>query len=117
MATTAEIDFMYGVGEAVKTLRPNSVFTLYNREFIEWSDKSGAAPPSWDEVETQMELDKIEFEKTQYGRDRKTEYNAYLSSEDQLDNIWHAINSGQSIDHTSEWFQSIKKIKEKYPKP
>jgi hypothetical protein len=113
MATQTEINFMYGVGEAVKKLRPNSIFTLYNRNFIEWDDKSGASPPAWEEVETQIELDKAEYNKTQYARDRKEEYG---SAEEQIDALWHEINSGKVIDQNSHWFQTRKKIKEKYPK-
>ena len=41
---------------------------------------------------------------------------AYPSITDQLDMLWHAINNGENL-KDSQWFNSIKEVKEKYPKP
>jgi hypothetical protein len=41
----------------------------------------------------------------------------YPSLVDQLDQLWHDMNSGTIPGkETSEWFQSIAEVKEKYPK-
>jgi len=39
----------------------------------------------------------------------------YPSLGDQLDMLWHAINS-DSLDKTSSFYTSIKNVKDKYPK-
>jgi len=40
----------------------------------------------------------------------------YPSVGDQLDMIWHTLNEGKPLDKTSEWFLSVKSVKDKYPK-
>jgi hypothetical protein len=103
---------MYGISDAVKQLRPNAIFELTNTKFTQWFDKTGLQPPSWDEVMEQFEKNRIEFERQQYARDRSKEY---ASTGEQLDQIWHAINSGVDLKE-SEWFKNIQATKEKYPK-
>lgn len=51
----------------------------------------------------------------QYGRLRKDQYKII---EEQLDSLWHDVNSGFFGDNAkkSNWFKGIKTIKEKYPK-
>lgn len=41
----------------------------------------------------------------------------YARIEDQLDMLWHELNANGTISTTGEWFNSIKNIKEKFPKP
>jgi 4-hydroxyphenylpyruvate dioxygenase-like putative hemolysin len=48
----------------------------------------------------------------QYKESRTT---AYPSLTDQLDMLWHAIDSG-TLDKTSEFYTSISAVKAKYPK-
>lgn len=40
----------------------------------------------------------------------------YPQISDQLDMIWHEINSSGSISNTGDWFNSIKDIKDTFPK-
>lgn len=107
-------DFLYGIGEAVKTLRPNAVFCIVNTNITEWEDPTGSEPPAWSEVMEQLEKDKKLYESIEYARFRKKEY---PKAEDQVDELWHLVSSGGKIDQSSNWFQKIKSIKEKYPKP
>ena len=109
-----DANFMWGVVEAVKKLRPNCKFTLYDRNFIEWEDAGGEQPPAWSEVEAVMEESRKIYEYLQYSRDRAAEYPDPIK---QLDEIWHTIQSGTPIDQSSHWFIKIKAIKDKYPKP
>lgn len=107
-------EFLYGIDVAMRKLRPNSTFVIYNNEFIEWNDTTGAEPPTWDEVMFQVESDKIEYNRQQYARSRALEYG---SAEVEIDKLWHLIDSGTIIDKDSEWYKTVKSIKEKYPKP
>jgi hypothetical protein len=40
----------------------------------------------------------------------------YPDGFEQLDMLWHAINNGIEL-KDSEWFQRLKEVKEKHPKP
>lgn len=42
---------------------------------------------------------------------------AYKSAEEYLDMIWHAIDSGATLDKTSEFYTDRKAVKDTYPKP
>lgn len=35
---------------------------------------------------------------------------------EQLDMIWHAIDSGESLDKESDFYKALKAVKDKYPK-
>jgi len=109
-----DADFMYGFADAIKRLRPNAKFELYNTEITKWDDST--EPPTLEEIMQQYEGDRVIYEKLEYSRFRKKAYKEYMSAENQLDSLWHAVNSGQVIDQTSEWFTQIKNIKLKYPK-
>ena len=61
--------------------------------------------PKWEDVEKELELLKIEFEKLEYQRKRKPEY---PKIEDQLDLLYHKGVEG--------WKEEIQKVKDKYPK-
>lgn len=51
--------------------------------------------------------------KTEYQRNRQPNY---PSISDQLDMLWHAIDSG-TLDKTSDFYLKLKEVKELYPKP
>ena len=40
----------------------------------------------------------------------------YPSIGDQLDLIWHAIDNGEALDKESDFYKTIKEVKDKYPK-
>ena len=40
---------------------------------------------------------------------------SYPAIREQLDLLWHAIDSG-NLDKTSEFYQKLKEVKDKYPK-
>ena len=50
---------------------------------------------------------------TQYQRDRADEY---PNVKEQLDMLWHAIDDG-TVDKTSEFYTTLKSIKDSLPKP
>ena len=49
---------LYGVDIAIKKLRPKAKFGLHNQYFISWDCPDNSEPPTWDEIEEQIELDK-----------------------------------------------------------
>jgi hypothetical protein len=55
-----------------------------------------------------------EWQNTQYQRDRRE---TYPSLGNQLDMLWHELNTSGSISAYGSWFQSIQEVKQQYPKP
>jgi hypothetical protein len=108
-----DAEFMYGVSDAVKKLRPGAQFELTNTQFTEWNDPNGTNPPSWEEIMAIVEEDKKIFDSLLYARERKLQY---PKIQDQLDAIWHAVDSGIDLKN-SEWFKEILEVKQKFPKP
>jgi hypothetical protein len=111
---TKNVNILYGVDIALSKLRPNAKYTLYNKEVLAWEDPAGLPFPEWSEIMAIIEEDKKQHEALQYARDRKA---AYAEFEDQLDLLWHDIQEGKFASQESLWYNSIKEIKEKYPKP
>ncbi len=62
---------------------------------------------TWEELETKMASLKIEYDATQYQRDRQ-----YPSIGDQLD-----MQYNDAVNGTTTWKDAIDAIKAKYPKP
>jgi hypothetical protein len=114
---TGQSGMQYGIDTAMKSLRPGAKFqlTASNGEFAfpEWWDPNGLLPPTSDEIIKEFEFQKATAEYYQYAYDRCVHY---PDGFEQLDMLWHAINNGIELKY-SEWFQKIKEVKEKHPKP
>jgi hypothetical protein len=63
-------------------------------------------------VDYDDELVTTEFESNQYASLRT---NQYPSIGDQLDMLWHAIDSG-TLNKTSDFYTTLKAVKDAYPK-
>jgi hypothetical protein len=107
----------YGIDTAIKVLRPNAKYqmTAGNGDFIftQWLDPNGLPAPTKDEIMAEFEYQKKVAEYYQYSFDRCKDY---PDGFEQLDMLWHAINNGTEL-KDSEWFQRLKEVKERHPKP
>lgn len=107
----------YGIDTAIKALRPGAKFqmTAGNGEFAfpQWWDPNGLIAPTKDEIMKELEYQKKVAEYYQYAFDRCKDY---PDGFEQLDMLWHAINNRIEL-KDSEWFQRLKEVKEKHPKP
>lgn len=104
----------YGIEVAIKTLRPNAKFALYNSDITEWDDPTGSEPPTKEEIEKQIEKDKKIYDWHFYQIKRFESYpDGYL----QLEMLWNDMNDGVIPGKDGTWFNAIKKIKEQFPKP
>ena len=54
-----------GVEFIIKKLRPHAKFRLENTTFTKWEDPTGSEPPTWEEINEQMEKDKKIWDITQ----------------------------------------------------
>ena len=68
---------------------------------------------NYDTMVAEQEAKDVEFEAKRYQNAR---INSYPSIGDQLDNLWHAIDDN-TLDKTSDFYTSIKTIKDGNPKP
>lgn len=69
-----------------------------------WLDKTTA--PTWEEISAEVEKQKV----------KEVRSKQYPSITEQLDMLWHAIDSG-SLDKDSEFYNSLKAVKEQNPYP
>ena len=56
------IDLVWGVDVAVKKLRPGAKFGLNGLTVVEWEDPLGTQPPTAEEINEQMEKDRLAAE-------------------------------------------------------
>jgi len=102
------------IADALISLRPNSRFSVEDNDIskIEWQDDDITSPT---EDEIQAEIDRLQAieDSIQYQSDRKEQY---PDIGDQLDMLWHAIDSG-TLDQTSEFYTTLKEVKDNNPKP
>ena len=52
---------LFGVDVAIKKLRPGAEFALYNTTFTMWDCPNGSEPPTWDEINEQIQKDIAEL--------------------------------------------------------
>ena len=102
-----------GVDTAIKELRPGCSFQLMNNTFVEWSDPEGREPPTGEEITAEVKREEEIWWKYEYERKRGK---LYPTIEHQLDLLFHDIEEGK-LDKTGSFYNVIKKVKDKYPKP
>ena len=81
----------------------------------EW--KSGSPQPTVAEIETADATAQTEYDAKAYSRTRA---DAYPTIGDQLDMLWHAIDTGNwtaAKVKTTEFYTELKAVKAAYPKP
>lgn len=88
-------------------------YTSYDDGTVDFADGFPRIP-SIEEIRTKALELKQEIENTVYQRDR---VKAYPSINDQLDMLWHMMDDGIIPGKDSDWYNSIKDIKDQFPKP
>ena len=101
-----------GIDTAIQVLRPGAKWDLLNQTFIGWDDPENREPPTWDELQVELRRQYEIYEYFEYERKRDKEY---PSIKDQLDMLYHDIESGNLSDGL--WISVIKEVKNKNPKP
>ena len=103
----------FGFDSAVRSLRPNARFTMNSEKFVYWNDPEGTSPPSFEEIEAESKRLEQISKYYNYHFKRSSEF---PPGYEQLDMLWDDIDSGKSLKE-GKWYNTIKEIKEKYPKP
>ena len=105
---------MITTAEALRSLEPNSNWVVRDG-VIEWLS-DGITQPTQVEIDAEIVRLQAEYDSQEYARDRATEY---PEIKDQLDMLWHAIDTGDwtaaKVKLTS-FYTELKAVKDKYPK-
>ena len=102
--------------EVIRSLRPGCTFDASFGGGIHYHsfwDPNGLPAPTIEEIRDEIKYQEECKDYYQYAYDR---CNKYPDGFEQFDMLWHAINDEIDL-KDSEWFQTIKAIKEQYPKP
>jgi hypothetical protein len=103
--------------DIIKSLRPgctfNATFNDGSVQYEKFWHPNNLPAPTIEEIMDEFHHQKKCKEYYQYAYNRCQEY---PDGFEQFDMLWHAINNEENLKN-SEWFQTIKSIKEKYPKP
>jgi len=105
---------MITIVEALQSLRPSANWSLIGDTYdgLDWIDESQTKPTE-EEINNEIVRLQAESDAIQYQRDRKEQY---PDIGDQLDMLWHAIDTG-TLDQTSEFYTTLKEVKDNNPKP
>jgi hypothetical protein len=111
---TTKLDYGY----ALRSLydHTDAVWVLRGTESLdglEWSDANTQPRPTKEELDTELARLQAEYDAKEYQRLREPNY---PSIKDQLDMLWHAIDSG-TVDKSSAFYTTIKAVKDANPKP
>jgi hypothetical protein len=102
-----------GIADALVSLRPGAQWALNGNSYSElvWLDKDQTKPSEL-EIITEVHRLKEDYDAKEYQRKRLSNY---PSIGDQLDMLWHAIDSG-TLDTSSDFYTAIKAVKDANPK-
>jgi hypothetical protein len=116
-----DADFMLDFGDVIKELRPGAKFEVELYEgylkFNKFEDPEDRGIPAEDEIWDLYFKNKELFEKLEYSRLRQQELSDWKKPTLQLQEIWDEIDKNGSITKESDWFQKVKEVKDRYPKP
>ena len=105
---------MITTGQALLSLKPGAAWALRGDE-LEWLD-AVQTEPTQSEIDAEVIRLQAEYDSQEYARNRKEEYPLIG---DQLDMLWHAIDTGDwtaaKVKLTS-FYTELKAVKDKYPK-
>ena len=101
-------------GSAIRKIRPDSVWIIYENDLstLEWSSENSLPRPSDDDILAEYNTQMADFNAKQYQRDRQPEYPDLKS---QLDMLYHDIKDNKLDSGT--WIAAVEAVKTKHPKP
>lgn len=100
---------------AILSLYPSAKWSLNGDDYenLWWSEENEEPIPTKDVLKKEITRLKREAKKKEYLSSRASEYPAV---EDQLDMLWHMMDSGEIPGKHSLWYTIILDIKERHPK-
>ena len=96
--------------EAIHSLLPDAKFSTYGDQ-LTW-DSPDITQPTEAEIDAEIARLQAEYDALQYQRDRKPNY---PNLAEQFDLLWHAIDT-DTLDKTSDFYTTLKAVKDAHPK-
>jgi hypothetical protein len=96
----------------VQSLCPDASFSVTSEQELVWKDEL-IKRPSEKKIQAEWARMEAELTATEYKRKRAS---LYPSIADQLDMLWHSMDINE-IPRCAEFYNAIKSVKDKNPKP
>jgi hypothetical protein len=107
-----------GIDTAIKTLRPSARYDMSasggHFEFTRWEDDAGTKPPTKEEIYKELEYQNRFIEHWQHFIDRAANYPDITTL---VNLLWDAIDDGSIPGKGTKFYEAIKEINDKCPKP
>lgn len=101
------------MGDALLQINPEIKFTYLGDDYDTLKILSNHEKPTREAIESAKVKAQQKIDDSYYKIQRSQEYPAIG---EQLDMLWHAIDSG-TLDKTSDFYTTLKKVKDDNPKP
>ena len=107
------IDGRVGFVHALQSKWFGTQWTMNGEDYsnLKWLDSNKIPKPTKSEIDAEVVRLQAEYDAKQYQRDRR-----YPEIGEQLDMLWHAIDS-DALDKSCDFFKTLKKVKDDNPKP
>lgn len=107
-----------GIDTAIKTLRPTARYDMSasggHFEFTRWEDEADTKPPTREEIFKELEYQNKFIEHWQHFVDRASNYPDIVVL---INDLWEAIDAGDIPGKGTKFYNSIKEVNDKFPKP
>ena len=107
-----------GIDTAIKALRPTARYDMSasggHFEFTRWEDEAGTKPPTKEEIFKELEYQNQFIAYWQHFVDRAANYPDIVVL---INSLWEAIDAGDIPGKGTNFYNMIKEVNDKYPKP
>jgi hypothetical protein len=107
-----------GIDTAIKTLRPSARYDMSasggHFEFTRWEDEAGTKPPTKQEIMEELEYQNKFIDHWQHFLDRAANYPDITIL---INSLWEAMNNSEIPGKGTKFYNMIKEVNEKFPKP
>lgn len=107
-----------GIDTAIKTLRPSARYDMSasggHFEFTRWEDEAGTKPPTKQEIMEELEYQNKFIAYWQHFLDRAANYPDITIL---INSLWEAMDNSEIPGKGTKFYNSIKEVNEKFPKP
>lgn len=107
-----------GIDTAIKALRPSARYDMSasggHFEFTRWEDDAGTKPPTKEEIFEELEYQNKFIDYWQHFLDRAANYPDIVVI---VNLLYEAIDKGDIPGKGSDFYNAIKEVNDKFPKP
>lgn len=107
-----------GIDTAIKALRPHARYDMSasggHFDFTRWEDETGSKPPTKDEIFEELEYQNKFIEYHQHFLDRAANYPDITVL---INLLWNGMDKGDISGKESDFYNAIKEVNDKFPKP